>query len=413
VEELHMIIKRIGRIVFIGSLVAIGGGGCVDPDSPLIEESSEGCNEFKAGKDVDANLNVDPTVRVFMQAASDFSRIADNMQGSVLTACANIATDLGASDSWSQLGDTKSRISNSQGTGACDVAGQKIEDFLVGVGTVDSHIALTVTRGECHCDFEEQARCDADCSVTAACDPGTVETRCEPGSLSVVCNAECAAGAVCVGKSDLPANCMGKCESTCTGECKGTCVLPDGRSTENDPNCMGKCASSCNGTCRGQCKMEQPLNCGAAVHCSGGCTSTFTDPVCTTEFKPPNCELNAECHAACSAKVAANAKCDPPTIDIFVDIASHPELEPLIATLKENLPPLIDAAEAQGKLALDAAHRLGDAGQIIGTKIENLSGKSLACLGSSSTAVGEAIGKFDITVQASVRVTTACDERMD
>src|SRR5262245_48838760 len=114
-----MITKRIGRIVFVGPIVAaLGVGACISPDSPLVEESSEGCSEFQAGKDVDANLNVDPTVRVFMQAASDFAKIADNVQSEVLTACANIAKDLGASDSWSQLGEKKARISNSQGTGA-------------------------------------------------------------------------------------------------------------------------------------------------------------------------------------------------------------------------------------------------------------------------------------------------------
>jgi len=408
-----MTIKRIGRIVFVGPLVALGVGGCISPDSPLVEESSEGCSEFQAGKDVDANLNVDPTVRVYMQAASDFSKIADDMQSAVLTACSNIATDLGASDSWSQIGDQKSRISNAQGTGACDVAGQKIEALLIEAGTVNANLALSVSRGECHVDFEEQARCDADCSITAACDPGTVETRCEPGSLSVVCDASCSAGAYCMGQPDLPANCMGVCESTCTGECKGKCVHGDGKVTENDPNCMGKCASSCNGTCRGRCKVEQPVNCGASVHCTGGCTSSYSDPVCTTEFKPPNCDLNAECHAACSAKVAANAKCDPSTVEIFGAIESNPELQPLVDTLKENLPVLIDAAEVQGKLALDAAHRLGDSGQAISAKIEDLSGKSLACLGESSTAVGQAVGQFDVTVQASVKVTVACDDRMD
>jgi hypothetical protein len=307
----------------------------------------------------------------------------------------------------------KAKISNSQGTGACDAAGKKIEDILVDVGTVNSKIALTVSRGECHVDFDEQARCDADCSVNAACDPGTIETRCEPGSLSVVCDASCSAGAFCIGQPEKPANCMGVCESTCTGQCKGECVHEDGRVTNDDANCNGKCASSCNGMCKGRCKVEQPVNCGASVHCEGGCTSTFTDPVCTTEFKPPNCDLNAQCQAACSARVTANAKCDPTQVDILVNIQENPQLQPLVATLKANLPSLFDAAEQQGKLALDAAHRLGDSGQVIGSNIENLSGKSLACLGKSSTAVGESIGKFDVTVQASVRVTTTCDNRME
>lgn len=408
-----MIIKRIGRIVFVGAVFAVGGASCVSPDSPLLKESGEGCNEFKAGAEVDANLNVDPTVRSFMQAASDFAKIAGDVQTAVLTACANIATDLGANDSWSQLSDKKMKISNADHTGACDIAGQRIEDILVEAGTVNAHVALSVSKGECHCDFAAQAKCDADCSINAACDPGSVETRCEPGSLSVVCEASCAAGATCVGMPDRPANCMGQCESTCTGACKGTCVHADGHVTENDPSCMGKCASGCNGTCRGRCKMEQPAVCGTAVHCEAGCTGTFTDPVCTTQFNPPNCELNTECHAACSARVAANATCDPPTVEIFADVETTPALKPLVATLKENLPALFSAADTQGKLALDAAHRLGKTGEAISAKIEDLNGKSLACLGTASTAVGEAVGQFDVSVQASVQVTVTCDDKMD
>jgi hypothetical protein len=394
-------------------LSALGLVACIDPDSPLVEDSSEGCDEFVVGQDVDPNLEVDQTVKHFMQAASDFAQVGNDMEAAVLTACSNIAKDLGEADTWSSIENQEDKLTNASGTGACDVAGKKIQDMLIAAGPVEGTFAVAVSRGECHLDFEAQAKCDAECAANAVCDPGTVETRCEPGSLSVQCQANCEAGAWCIGKPEKPANCAGECEAACMGKCTGICLHKDGKKTENDAACLGKCSGKCEGKCEGKSKIDAPegLNCGANVSCTGGCTGTYTDPVCVTEFKPPTCTVNTECHAACSATVAANAKCDPPIVDVYVDITTHPDLQPLVDTLRANLPALIAAADAQGKIALDAAHRLGDSGEVIANKIENLDGKSLACLGKSSSAVGTAVGKLDVSVQASVDVTVKVNDQ--
>jgi hypothetical protein len=393
--------------IALAVLAAGAANGCIDPGSPLLQQSSEGCDEFVAGKDVAASLAVDAKVKSFMQAATDFSRNAGAIKHDVVTACANIAADLGASDTWSGLADSDDRMSNSKGTGACDAAGSKIEESLIKAGQVNARVAIAVSRGECHLDFDEQRRCDADCAAHATCEPGSVETRCEPGSLSVKCEGSCNAGASCVGTTELPANCMGKCESECTGECKGECIDEHGHATTGNPNCMGKCASSCNGTCRGMCKIEDTagVSCGASVRCTGGCTGTFTDPVCTSEFTPPKCEVDADCHAACSARVAEDAVCDPTQIRIFADIEADPDIGKVVDTLQRNLPPLFDAANVKGKLVLDAAGRLGDTGKSLEANVENLDGKSLACLGKASAAVGDTIGSIDVSVNASVKVT--------
>src|SRR5262245_50602701 len=52
-------------------------GGCIDPESPLIKQSAEGCDEFVVGEQVSADLKVHTKVRAFMQAASDFGKNAD------------------------------------------------------------------------------------------------------------------------------------------------------------------------------------------------------------------------------------------------------------------------------------------------------------------------------------------------
>jgi len=393
--------------IALGTLIASVESGCIDPGSPLLQKSSEGCDEFVAGKDVSSTLVVDSKVRAFMQAATDFSRNAESIKSDVVAACANIGRDLGAEDTWSKLGDSDDAISNSNGTGACDAAGSRIEDALIQAERVDAHVAIEVSRGECHLDFDEQRRCDAQCAAHETCDSGSVETRCEPGSLSVNCETSCSAGASCVGTEAVPANCMGKCESECTGECKGDCIDEHGHVTTDNPSCTGKCASSCNGTCRGVCKVEaeEGIACGASVRCTGGCTGSFTDPVCTSEFTPPKCTVDADCHAACSAQVAEHAVCDPTQIHIIADVNADPDMTKVITTLETNLPPLFDAANVKGKLVLDAAGRLGDTGKSLEGNVDNLDGKSLACLGKASAAVGETIGAVDVSVNASVKVT--------
>jgi hypothetical protein len=400
------------RLAVVSTATLILAAGCIDPSSPLIEDSTEGCAELRSGGDLEA-LDVHPRVRELMAASLDFHDVVTAMKGDVLTACANVARDLGAEDSWSALGSGNDAISNSNGTGACDRAGQKIEALLDAAGPID--IAVAVSKGECHLNFDEQRQCDQQCAVNQTCEPGTIETRCEPGSLSVVCSGSCSAEATCVGKPERAANCMGKCESECVGECHGTCVHADGHKTDNDPNCNGKCSSTCNGTCRGLCKIEQPegVNCGADVHCTGGCTSSFTDPVCVSTFTPPACQLDEQCHDVCTTRVEAHAVCDPTQIQVFVDLTTHPELQPLADTLEQNLPKLIDAAEKQGKLALDALRRLGSAGSALRGNVDDLNGKSLACTAETSTLLAETLDTGEITFDAAVRVEVIVDERCE
>jgi len=403
---------RAGRFALIALMAGGVAVGCIDPKSPLLTKSAEGCDEFVAGADVDSNLAVDPNVRSFMQAASDFTRNGEAIKADTLTACANIAKDLGAPDTWSTIEDSGDAISNNQGTGACDSAGSLIEQAFIDAGTVNATVAIAVSRGECHLDFEEQKRCDAECTLNESCDPGSVETRCEPGALSVVCEGTCNAGAYCVGTAEAPSSCKGHCQAECEGECKGECIGEAGSATTDNPNCRGKCSASCHGSCRGKSKVEGStgISCGAHVRCTGGCTGTFSEPTCTTTYKPPKCNIDVDCHAACSARVTENAVCDPTRVQVFADVNATPQMKAIVDTLNTNFPSLFTSAEAKGKLLLDAAQRLGDTGASLQTRIEDLDGKSLACLGKASTTVGQTIGSVNISVKASVQVTLSATE---
>src|SRR4029079_19248431 len=127
--------------------------------------------------------NVHPKVRAFMQAASDFVLNANEIKAAVMTACTRVATDLGAPDTWSAIQDENKAITNPDRTGACDAAGSRVEQALIDAEKGNAHVAIAVSRGECHLDSDEQKRCDAECATHESCDSGTVETRCDPESV--------------------------------------------------------------------------------------------------------------------------------------------------------------------------------------------------------------------------------------
>ena len=379
--------------------------GCISGDSKVLD-TTQGCEEIRGTNTVPESLNIDPHVRLYTQAAIDLRGAALNLRQQAKATCASVALDLGAQDTWNTLGEGDDAISNASGTGACDAAAREVERVLNQGGQARAVVAIDVSRGDCHVDFAEQSRCDAACQLQQVCEPGTVETRCEPSALSVKCDAACKTNSTCKGRPEKPCNCMGKCESTCVGQCKGKCVAADGTVTENDPNCMGKCASSCNGLCKGHCKVEEPagVNCGVDVRCTGGCSGSFREPVCVTQFKPPVCQVDEACHSACSARAVANAICDPPIVRIAADLKTSPSLQPLVTTLEANLPKLLAIGEVQGKLALDAVDRMSNSGQVVGANVDRLDPKSLACAGVGSGIVSQVLSSLQISVRASARV---------
>src|SRR5688500_16631640 len=106
------------------ALLGAVGAGCFSTDSDLLD--TEGCEEFRPGEAIDAD--VEPAVLRFMRASATFSGASAELEAEVLEACANIARDLGAKDTWSALDDTGEAVSNDQGTGACDVAAKLVEE---------------------------------------------------------------------------------------------------------------------------------------------------------------------------------------------------------------------------------------------------------------------------------------------
>ena len=178
--------------------------------------------------------------------------------------------------------------------------------------------ALEVSGGPVRSRCRGAGDCEAACKADVTCTEATVTVRCPPAELSVQCDADCKAEAVCQGRADVEANCMGKCESECQGSCKvelrgtteggcagmceGKCdgvATPKGGMASCTGTCEGRCTQpaprgqlpwqmriGCNGKCRGECKLDQmaSVNCGANVSLQGGCMGTATQPKCETEL---------------------------------------------------------------------------------------------------------------------------------
>jgi hypothetical protein len=389
-------------------VVALSAFGCVS-ESSGIGQAAQGCDELQTGN-VD-NITVDVKVRAFLHAAVDLRAVTDKMKTAVHDACVHIASDLGANDTWSALSGDDS-IANKNNTGACDAARAKISAIMDSDAAKTANFALVVSRGECHADFKAEADCETGCAANTMCDPGKVEDRCEPGKLSVTCTDKCAAQSYCVGKVDVEAACSGKCEASCHGQCDGTCTDETGNRTENDANCHGKCSTSCHGKCTGRCQIEESagIACGANIACEGSCTSTFTNPVCTTTFTPPKCTIDESCFESCRASVTAKTVCEPPTVSLEANVQNG-DVQKLVATINANLPAVIDAAEAQGKLALQVGGRLVATGSVVLQNAGNLDGKSIACVTAAAKSAGDSAATLQVSADASGAVSQSCSSR--
>jgi hypothetical protein len=390
--------------------------GCVATTSSNgtgTNQSALGCSEFNANTGLDAGVQVDARVREFAQSAVDLGNVAASLKAAVKTACVGIATDLGANDTWSPMGDTDDAVSNGNKTGACDAARARIVSIMS--AHRDANFALIISRGECHTNFDDEASCEAGCNSQQKCDPGTVETRCDPAQLSVVCDGNCSAQATCEGRVDAQANCDGSCEAECTGHCSGRCDFEDGHHTDDDPDCHGKCNAQCTGTCNGHCEVEasEGIQCGANVACKGGCTSHFTNAQCETDCTPPSCMIDESCFESCRASAAAKATCDPPTVKLFADTSTAQDVANIVATINKNLPPLIQSAEAEGRIFVDEVQNLSSSGKALLQASGDLDFKSLSCATAAAESLGNTGSSLQVATQASAGVTSDCSSNAD
>jgi len=305
---------------------------------------------------------------------------AGEMKTSLAMACYHIADDLG-DDSVTEPENEGEGISDEDMQALCTAAAGAIEAEISASGS----IALEYVPPRCTVSAEAQLNCEANCSVDAECEGGTIEARCDPGELRVTCEGTCEGTASCEGTADVAAACEGSCAAECTGECEGTCSGTcsgtctgecDGTcSAENaegqcegtcegtcrgtcDAECQGSCSGTCTGTCTGSCEYtaEATVECDAELTCTGGCEGTATAPSCEAELQPPSCDIDAECQAGCDGQAKFEAECTEPRVTITGTANAE-----FAATLEAQMPAILSVVakleligEAAGQVAADA-----------------------------------------------------------
>lgn len=355
-------------------------GGCTSAAAIGLLFLAGGCSE--ADDAADAQCSTSASGKALVSAVNNLETAANDLKVTVATACRNIAVKNGDTVQWNGSGTP----TDEQVTDACNVAASIIAE----VKAAGSFRLVVVGEAKCEASLEAQADCTAECSGEASCSGGDIEAQCSPANISGQCSGTCNVGAKCEGSPTLKVECNGSCNATCegtiTGGCEGTC---DGTctgtcsSTGANGRCQGTCSgtctgtctkpaatANCDGTCQGSCTIKgEPIKCSGSAECTGGCSVEYTAPKCTVQATPPACNASAECKGSCQASAQARAECTAPKVEIQAAGSVNAEL---ITTLETEIPKLLVAARAQGKILVDV---LGDVAGSIRAAVDS----STAC----------------------------------
>jgi len=328
-------------------------------------------------------------IEAVVDASADLQSEAMMIETSLLAACDDIITDLGG------VPPTHTGSLDSQVQASCNAAATSLN-----TATASATVTIAYSAPHCYIDAQAQFACEADCDVSGSCEPGSIETRCTPGELSVVCEGSCAANAYCVATVEQPVvQCNGTCEGNCTGTCSG-----------GTKDAAGNCSGTCTGSCEGDCHISgsAAIDCGANVRCQGSCTGTATLPRCETELTAPSCDYDAQCQAGCDASASVEATCTPAQVNVNVTGAGAAALD---ATLEQNLPVIMAIRDSVPRIYADA-QALGSAYASLATSVSAVpacAAVKLQEITAATTASASAAVSINVSVTASASVSTSAN----
>ncbi len=336
------------------------------------------------------NAEVGGKIKGGLQAAVNLQKLAADIDAQVKGACANLASDLGASG-----GDYK------DATAACQAAIKVMGDVKAKMGASAS-ISIDIVPPKCSASMSAMADCAGHCDASAS--GGKAEVKCTGGDISGQCDANC------TGSCDVSAGgaCDGTCSGTCDGDISGTCK----------GNCTGKCdgktskgaqvSATCKGQCKGSCQLKAAAKCSGT--CSGTCSVDFKAPKCSGTVEPP--KVSAECKASCNASVSGKVDCTPATVALKITGSADADAAAKFkAAVEKNLPAIL-------KVAIGLKDRLGSvatSGEAVITGVQSaasaaVSGggkgalKIAACTASPFKGAIDAVASVKASVNVSVDV---------
>ncbi|MDF3070167.1 MAG: hypothetical protein K0R38_5768 [Polyangiaceae bacterium] len=347
-------------------------------------------------------------VKAALAASANLQAISAEVEGEVVTACSNLAKDLGAKDD-----DLKPKEDGpgKKAEAACNVASKLVGEFKA---KAKGQVVVDVKPPKCEASMEASVDCAAKCDAKVK--PGEVKATCEGGEISGQCDAKCEGKCTVDASANCEGSCSGECKGECSaeisGKCDGNCEGKcDGKDSKGkcagtcDGKCKGKADAQCNGTCKGSCsascEMQAKGECKGT--CSGKCSVEMKAPKCSGTVKPP--EVSAECKANCDAEVNGKAECKPATVFVKVNGAADAEAAmKLKAALTKNLPGLLKVSVGmKSKLegAVDSVKVAVEGAQAAVTSGGDAALKVGSCFAASLEASARASVSINVSVKAS------------
>jgi hypothetical protein len=145
-------------------------------------------------------------------------------------------------------------------------------------------------------------------------------------------------------------------------------------------------------------------SCGG--ECRGGCSVAFTAPTCTGHVTPPR--VNADCRAACDARLSAQASCTPGRAEMTITGNVGTNLQEKVnhvqAALRGGFSQVLllrsrlETAASSGAAVVSSARELPNAIGAVGAQVT-------ACAGVATTGLVSAVASVNVSVSVSVQVS--------
>lgn len=364
IGELHSVKNRLPSLGLVSLSFVLGG--C--PGGFGVATLGGSCNG-----DLGANAAAQ-RVETFIATANAFTANAMQLNATLLTACRSMGRDLGIADAELGSGDSPDAV-----RAACERVSRQLRADLTEVrGSAGVRVEVQTVPPRCEVSLDAYARCAGECDATYT--PGEAELRCEGGELRGVCAAQC------TGRCAVEVN--GACNGACEGRCQGT--------SGADGTCTGACQGRCIAHASGQCAGE----------CRGGCSVAFREPRCTGRVQPPR--VNADCRAACDARLDAQATCTPGRAELRVTGNVATDLQQKVDRLQAALASGFGQV-LQVRVQVERTARSGEAlarsiGELPGVA-RSVGVQAATCAVAAVGAVTSAVASVNVSVQVSVQVS--------
>jgi hypothetical protein len=341
-----------GLMVAAASCNGAGFGGLEGAACPALGSGDPMSMNFSA--DVKANADV----RAFVAATKDLMQASLQLEALATNSCKAMGRDLGIPD---QAMQPQNDDPGASAQAACGALSAQIDSIL----RAGIRVQVQAAAPQCQVDVQAKAQCDAQCNVQV--DPGRIVAECQPGKLSGYCQGRC----------------VGACEGTCQGQCQGQCSAVDAQ---------GQCNGTCNGTCNGGCSAT----------CHAQCQGQWQAPKCEGSVQGPS--ASGDCSASCNARASLRAQCTPGQVNVAVSANTEMAMR-LAATLRANMPYLIEAEFGLGKRVLADVKAVVDIGGRLPNVIGNAGAQAVACVAAAAHASVQASARINVSVQASASVS--------